>query len=118
MGAAAGFFSTLAHAGGPPISMYLLPQQLERRLFVGTTVIFFAVVNQIKLIPYIGMGLLRTDHLVTIAVLSPLSYVGVRLGIALNKRSSELWFNRIVYVLLLATGVQLILGSNVIEAIF
>ena len=41
MGAIAGFTSTIAHAGGPPTTIYLLPQQLPRDLFVGTTVILF-----------------------------------------------------------------------------
>lgn len=36
-GGSAGFTSALAHAGGPPVAMYLLPQHLDRRLFVGTT---------------------------------------------------------------------------------
>jgi uncharacterized membrane protein YfcA len=35
MGSIAGFTSTLAHAGGPPVIMYLLPQKLPRHLFVG-----------------------------------------------------------------------------------
>lgn len=114
MGAAAGFLSTLAHAGGPPVTMYLLPQKLERSLFVGTTVIFFAIVNAVKLIPYVGMGLLRSEHLATIALLAPLSFVGVRLGIALNRRFSDRWFNRVVYTILLLTGIQLIAGTNVV----
>jgi len=36
----AGFTSTLAHAGGPVATMYLLPQQLPRQVFVGTSVVF------------------------------------------------------------------------------
>jgi len=117
MGVAAGFLSTLAHAGGPPVTMYLLPQRFERRIFVGTTVVFFAIVNLVKLVPYVGMSLLRVEHLTAIAVLSPLSYIGVRLGIALNQRFTDLWFNRIVYAILLLTGVQLIAGTNIVKAL-
>ena len=118
MGAAAGFTSTLAHAGGPPVTIYLLPQKMPRELYVGTTVIFFAAINQIKLIPYFGLGLLRIGHLETIAILAPLSYVGVRLGIYLNRRFSEVWFNRLIYTVLLLTGVQLILGKSLIGLLF
>lgn len=46
-----GLTSTIAHAGGPPLSVYLLPQQLEKAVLVGTTVIFFAVINAVKLVP-------------------------------------------------------------------
>ena len=115
MGVVSGFTSTLAHAGGPPVTIYLLPQQLERSLFVGTTVIFFAVINQIKLIPYFGLEILRLEHVMTIAVLSPLSYIGVKLGIFLNKRFTDVWFNRVVYTVLFLTGLQLIIGRSFID---
>lgn len=114
MGAISGFTSTLAHAGGPPVAIYLLPQKLPRDLFMGTTVIFFAVVNLIKLIPYTSLGLLRAGNLTTIILLAPLTYVGVKLGIYLNKRSTDLWFNRVVYTILLLTGLQLTLGRNLL----
>jgi uncharacterized membrane protein YfcA len=117
MGAVSGFTSTLAHAGGPPATIYLLPQKLPREIYVGTTVVFFAVVNQMKLIPYIGLDLLTMGHLGTIAMLAPLSYVGVRLGIFLNSRFTDRWFNRIVYTILFLTGIQLILGKSLISLV-
>ena len=104
----AGLTSTLAHAGGPPATIYLLPQKLSRQMFVGTSVVFFAAINLIKLIPYSYLGLLRTGNLTTILVLSPLAYVGVRVGVYLNGRFSDKWFNRFIYTLLFLTGVQLI----------
>ncbi len=118
MGTISGFTSTLAHAGGPPIAMYLLPQRFPRDLFVGTTVIYFAVVNLVKLIPYHTLGLLRVDNLTTIMLLAPLTYVGVRLGIYLNRRFTDLWFNRVVYTILFLTGVQLVLGKNIVAMVF
>ena len=62
MGALSGFTSTVAHAGGPPFTMYLLPQKFPRDLYVGTAVIFFAVVNLVKLIPYHALGFLRVGN--------------------------------------------------------
>jgi uncharacterized protein len=117
-GCISGFTSTLAHAGGPPVMMYLLPQKLPRNLFVGTTVIFFATVNVIKLIPYQYLGLLKVGNLVTILILSPLTYVGVVLGIYLNKRFNDVWFNRVIYTLLSLTGVQLIIGKSLLKLIY
>ena len=114
MGAISGFTSTLAHAGGPPVSIYLLPQRLPRDLFVGTTVIFFAALNQIKLIPYYSLGLLKIGNLMTILLLAPLSYIGVRLGIYLKERFTDVWFNRVVYSVLFLAGVQLILGKSLL----
>ena len=109
MGAASGFGSTLAHAGGPPAAMYVLPQKLPRDLFVGTTVTFFAGLNLIKVAPYYGLGLWKTGDVWTILMLAPLSFLGVRLGIVLIRRFTDAWFTRAIYALLLATGLKLVL---------
>lgn len=114
----AGFTSTLAHAGGPPATIYLLPQKLPRQIFVGTSVVFFTVVNLIKLIPYSYLGLLRVGNLTTILILSPLAYVGVKVGIYLNGRFTDKWFNRLVYTLLFFTGIQLIAGKSLLALLF
>jgi uncharacterized protein len=115
LGVAAGFTSTLAHAGGPPATMYLLPQQLPRHIFVGTNVLFFALLNLVKLAPYAYLGLLRVGNITTILILAPLAYVGVRLGVYLNKRFTDRWFNRLVYSLLFLTGLELVTGRSIIH---
>lgn len=112
-----GFTSTLAHAGGPVATMYLMPQQLPRQLFVGTSVIFFTTINLIKLIPYNALGLLKVGNITTILILSPLCYLGVRLGIYLNGRFTDKWFNRLIYTLLFLTGFQLILGRSLLDIV-
>jgi uncharacterized membrane protein YfcA len=103
----AGLTSTIAHAGGPPLSVYLLPQQLEKAVLVGTTVIFFAVINLVKLVPYAWLGLFDARNLATSLVLSPLAPVGIALGIFLMRRTSEALFYRIAYTLLLLVGFKL-----------
>ena len=110
MGVLSGFTSTLAHAGGAPVAVFLLPQHLPRQLFVGTTVIVFAAVNWLKVAPYIWLDLFHVGNLATVAVLAPLTFVGVRLGIVLNRRFTDVWFNRIVYGILLVTGLKLLSG--------
>jgi len=37
-----------------------------------------------------------------------LAYIGVRFGVFLNKQFSDVWFNRVVYGLLVLTAIQLI----------
>ena len=118
LGCLSGFTSTLAHAGGPPVMVYLLPQKLPRDLFVGTTVIFFATMNVVKLIPYHYLGLLKVGNLMTILILSPLTYLGVIIGIYLNKRFSDVWFNRVIYTLLFLTGLQLLLGKSILKLLY
>ncbi|MCA9885566.1 MAG: sulfite exporter TauE/SafE family protein [Anaerolineae bacterium] len=112
LGILAGFGSTLAHVGGPPFVIYLLPQNLPQRIFVGTSVVFFFVVNLTKLIPYALLGLLTVGNLSIVVVLIPVAYLGVVLGIWLNKRFSPIWFNRLVYILLILTAFQLLIGDS------
>jgi hypothetical protein len=114
-GSCSGFVSTLAHAGGPPVTMYLLPQHLDRQTFVGTTVWFFAVVNALKLVPYYFLGLFPKENLSMSFALMPLVPLGVALGFWLNRCTNEKWFNPIVYSILFVTGIQLLTGWNPIE---
>lgn len=106
-GAIAGLTSFSVHAGGPPINMYLLPQQMNKTLFVGTTVIFFTVVNYVKLVPYAWIGLLDSSNLMTSLALVILAPIGVRLGMYMHHRINEGWFYWICYVLLVAAGGKL-----------
>ncbi|MEE2657775.1 MAG: sulfite exporter TauE/SafE family protein [Candidatus Latescibacterota bacterium] len=108
MGWLSGFASTLAHAGGAPVSMHLLPQRLPRDLFVGTTVIVFAGINLLKVGPYIALGLYHWGNISAVAVLAPLTWIGVRSGVYLNRRFDDLWFNRVVYGVLLVAGIKLL----------
>lgn len=112
MGAVAGFGSTLAHAGGPPVTVYLLPRGLPRRVFVGTTAWFFFVLNLVKLMPYAWLGLLSFRRLALALALLPLAALGTYLGVWLLRLMSERVFIRFITVLLALTGLQLLLGQN------
>ncbi len=103
-----GFTSLLAHAGGAPIMAYLLPLRLDRRIYVGTTVWFFFLVNYAKIIPYALLGQLDTGNLVTALVLLPLVPIGVKLGVMIQGRLNERVFYQISYWALLGIGIKLI----------
>ncbi len=55
-GTIAGFTSFVSHAGGPPYQMYAAPLRMEPRLFAGTQVLLFAIINAVKLVPYFFLG--------------------------------------------------------------
>jgi uncharacterized membrane protein YfcA len=107
-GAASGFTSTLAHAGGPPLLVYMLPQKLDKTLFVGTTVVFFAVVNYAKLLPYYLLGQLTPANLGLALLFAPLAPLGIWLGRQFERRVPERPFYAFAYGLLFATGAKLI----------
>ena len=88
-GAVAGFTSMIAHAGGPPFQIYVIPQQLPRDIFVGTGVVFFALVNLIKVPPYLALGQFSRENLLTSAVLFPLAIASTWAGVWLVRRVSR-----------------------------
>lgn len=107
-GAVAGFTSFIAHAGGPPLNMYLLRRELDRTLFVGTAVLFFTVVNYVKLVPYAWLGQFDPGNLGTSLILSPLAPIGIGIGYWLHHRVSDRFFFAVVYVMLFLVGVKLV----------
>ncbi|HEX7002843.1 MAG TPA: sulfite exporter TauE/SafE family protein [Trueperaceae bacterium] len=112
LGAIAGFGSTLAHAGGPPLTVYLLPRGLDRRQFVGTIAWFFFILNLVKLIPYGWLGLLSVRRLSLALALLPVAWLGAWLGVRLLGALDERLFTRLVTVLLAITGLQLLIGAD------
>ena len=103
-----GFTSTLAHAGGPPATIYLWPRKLDRITFVATTVFFFTVVNAVKVVPFALLGQLNFTNLGTALVLMPLAPIGVWFGVRLNTVISNVVFRRITLTLLFVLGVRLL----------
>ena len=106
--AGAGFTSFVAHAGGPPLTMYLLRRPLDKTEFVATSTVFFAVVNYAKLVPYGFLGQLSADNLAASLVLAPLAPVGIALGVWLHRNVSDRFFFRFAYVGLFVVAVKLI----------
>jgi uncharacterized membrane protein YfcA len=107
-GLVAGFVSFGVHAGGPPANVYLLPQRLDKTVFVGTLVVLFAVINYVKLIPYALLGQLNTANMLTALALVPLIPVGTWLGIKLHDRIPERPFYIVCYCLLTIMGSKLL----------
>ncbi len=107
-GVAAGVSSTIAHAGGPPLSLYLLSKKLPSKVYLGTATVFFTVTNALKLIPYTLLDLLPSGSLLTSLALMPLAWFGIKLGIYLHHSISQEAFYRVAYSLLAIVGVVLI----------
>jgi len=107
-GIAAGFTSFFAHAGGPPFKAYVLPQKFDSRVLVGTAVIFFSVVNAVKLVPYYMLGQLSPANMSVALYLIPLAPIGVWLGVWGVKRLPVQIFYKIIYALIFCVGVKLL----------
>lgn len=112
-GGLAGFTSFGIHAGGPPMSIYLLPQKMEKTQLMGTFAIFFAVINLVKLVPYTWLGQFDKTNLLTAAVLMPVAPVGVRLGYFLLHKISEQLVYKICYFFLFIVGAKLLYDGTI-----
>jgi hypothetical protein len=107
-GVAAGFTSQIAHAGGPPFQIYVLPQRLARDTFIGTSALFFAIINWLKVPAYAALGQFTAANLSTAAVLMPLAIVSTAAGVWLIRRVPTERFYTMIYALLLAVGAKLV----------
>jgi uncharacterized membrane protein YfcA len=108
-GAVAGFSSTLAHTGGPPITIYLLLQDIAPRVFIATSAAYFAIINWIKVPYYIFAGILHPGQLLEIGWLLLLIPVGVVLGRWLSVRIDKATFERVILVLLIVSAILLLI---------
>lgn len=107
-GVAAGFTSQIAHAGGPPFQLWVLPRRLERDVLVGTTAIFFAVVNWIKVPAYLALGQFTPANLWTAAALMPVAILSTIAGVWLVRRVPPERFYTAIYWLMILVGIKLV----------
>ncbi len=111
-GSLSGVASTMANAAGPLITIYLLGWRLSPSVFVGTTALYFAIVNLLKVPGYLSAHILNQDMLLVIAWTVPIIPFGVWSGKLLDKHLNMDVFETVILVLLAATGVLLLLKSG------
>ena len=107
-GVASGFTSQIAHAGQPPFQLWVLPRRLPRDVLVGTTAIFFAVVNWVKVPAYVALGQFTRTNLTTAALLLPVAIASTLAGVWLVRRVSPARFYTAIYWLMIAVGAKLV----------
>ena len=107
-GVAAGMTSTLAHAGGPVMQMYLLPQGLTNLQFAGTAAGFFFVLNLVKVAPFAVLGRFSDLDLPLAACVLPLLPLGVAAGYGLVRLMKTRIYIGFIYAILFITSVLLI----------
>jgi uncharacterized membrane protein YfcA len=107
-GAIAGFTSFASQGGGPPYQVHTLPQRMPKMVFVGTTTIFFAAMNAMKIVPYFMLGQFSAKNFTTSLALLPLAVLANAAGILTVRRVPTAIFYRITYVLLFLLGLMLL----------
>lgn len=110
-GLLSGFTTFVAHAGGPPLAMYLLRRGLPKSVYAGTLVALFTLGNTVKLVPYLWLGWRRPEALWAAAALLPAIPIGVWAGKALHDRLDEKRLYFWCYLLVAIAGLKLLVDS-------
>ncbi len=108
-GVGSAFASTVANAGGPPFTIYMLLWKRTPAVFVGTMALYFAMLNALKIPGYLASGTLTPERILLVVWALPFVPFGVWSGVMLDKRIDMVTFERLVLFLLAFSGVILIL---------
>jgi uncharacterized membrane protein YfcA len=107
-GLASGATTMVAHSGGPPLAMYLLPLGLSKDVYAGTTSMFFTVGNAIKAVPWLLLVKPAGNVWIVMAVCLFAIPTGVWLGWRLHGALDQRQIYRVCYGLLVVTAFKLL----------
>jgi uncharacterized protein len=107
-GLASGMTTMVAHSGGPPLAMYLLPLGLSKEVYAGTTSLFFTVGNLIKAVPWLLLVKPTGDVWTLMAACLVAIPTGVWLGWRLHGKLDQRRLYGACYALLIVTALKLL----------
>lgn len=107
-GLTSGITTMVAHSGGPPLAMYLLPLGLAKEIYAGTTSLFFTVGNATKAVPWLLLVQPTGAVWALMAICLPAIPAGVWLGWRLHGRLDQQQLYRACYGLLVVTALKLL----------
>jgi uncharacterized protein len=107
-GMGSGFTSMIAHAGTPPFQFYVMPKNLDRDMYVGTSVLFFAATNLMKAPAFLALGQLSVSQLKTTLIFFPLAMASSWLGVRLVRTIDVRKFNFTITLILLGVSLALV----------
>jgi len=107
-GTASGVTTMVAHSGGPPVAMYLLPLGLPKHVYAGTTSLFFTVGNLIKTGPWLALAKPSSDVWMLMGLCLPVIPLGVWAGWRLHEALDQKQLYRACYGLLVLTALKLL----------
>ena len=109
MGFLAGLTTMMANAAGPVMIVYLLAMRLPKIEFVGTSALFFFIVNWLKVPFSVQLGLITSESLKLDILMLPFISAGAILGIFILKKMPQRIFEITIQVLAAAAAVKLVI---------
>jgi hypothetical protein len=109
IGMTAGFITLVANAAGPLMAIYLVAMRLPKMEYVGTTAVFFMLLNLFKVPFMVDLGLITTQSFGFNLALAPAVLLGALAGRWLLKHVNQNLFEQLVLLLSAIGGILLIL---------
>jgi uncharacterized protein len=107
-GTASGVTTMIAHSGGPPLAMYLLPLGMPKALYAGTTSIVFTISNLLKVGPWLLVAKPAAGTWTLMLICALVVPLGVWAGWKLHERLDEARLYRACYILLVVVALKLL----------
>lgn len=107
VGILAGAFTMMANAGGPIMTIFLLSMALPKEEYVGTTAVFFWLINLFKIPFSLSLGLITWASLKVDLLLIPLVFLGCAAGFWAVRRLPQRAFNIVAQALAALGGLKL-----------
>jgi len=107
-GLSSGVTTMVAHSGGPPLAIYLLPLGMSKALYAGTTSLFFTVGNLLKAGPWLVLAAPSRNLWILMALCVPAVPAGVWAGWRLHERLDQRALYRACYAILVVTAAKLL----------
>ena len=107
-GVLAGFTTLIANAAGPLMALYLLALRLPKLEYLGTTAVYFLLLNLFKVPFMVDLGLIDMSSFTVNLILAPAVGVGALAGRWLAHRINQRWFEGITLALTAVAGIKLV----------
>jgi uncharacterized membrane protein YfcA len=109
IGVLAGFTTLVANAAGPLMAIYLLAMRLPKMEFVGTSAVFFLLINWFKVPFMTHLGLINETSLMLNLKLAPAVLAGTILGRTILRHVDQRWFENLALALSALAGLRMLL---------
>ncbi len=108
IGVLAGFTTLVANAAGPLMVVYMLAMRLPKMHFVGTSAVFFLMMNFFKVPFMVHLGLINTESFMLNVWLAPIVVAGAVLGRRWVMKVEQKTFENIALTLSVVAGLNLL----------
>ncbi len=107
---AAGFAGSAANSGGLPLTvLFLSDRSMTKTTFAANMVVMLAIMDSIKIIAYLILGILTIKNVLLVVIYIPFIYLGAYIGKGLHTKISERAFFGTAYSMIFITGLLLLL---------